>query len=80
MSGPTLDTARLILHPPVQADFGGFAAMSREAEAIDWTFDVRGAERLGSCRQREDVPLPPPIGGQVDVYGQTREQWQARRR
>jgi len=41
---------------------------------------IRLAERLGSSRQREDVPLPPPIDGQGDVYGQTRAQWQARRR
>lgn len=34
MIGPTLETARLILRPPVQADFDGFAAMARETETM----------------------------------------------
>lgn len=32
--GPTLETARLILRPPVQADFDGFAAMAQEVETM----------------------------------------------
>lgn len=179
--GPTLETPRLILRPPVQADIDGFAAMAQEPEtmrfvggvtvrhaawrgmatlagawalqgysmfsviekstgrwigrlgpwypggdgggwpgreigwglaadaqgkgyaaegataAIDYAFDVLGwdrvihcihkdntpsirlAERLGSHRQREDVPLPPPFEVLVDIYGQTREEWRTRR-
>ena len=34
MIGPTLETARLILRPPVQADLDGFAAMAREEETM----------------------------------------------
>lgn len=33
-SGPTLETARLILRPPIHSDFDGFAAMSQEAETM----------------------------------------------
>lgn len=32
--GPTLETERLILRPPVQADFDGFAAMAADAETM----------------------------------------------
>lgn len=179
--GPTLETPRLILRPPAQADFEAFAAMAQEEEtmrylgglaprhqawrgwaaitgawsllgysmfsvieketsrwigrigpwypggesggwpgaeiswgliaaaqrkgyaaegaaaAIDYAFDelgwdqvihcihknnapsIRLAERLGSFRQREDVRLPQPINALVDIYGQTREQWQSRK-
>jgi RimJ/RimL family protein N-acetyltransferase len=181
MIGPTLETPRLILRPPIQADFDSFAAMAQEAEtmrfiggqasrdqawrymailsgswtllgysmfsvieketgrwigrlgpwypggeaggwpgaevgwgliasaqgkgfalegstaAINYVFDVLGwdrmihcihkdnlpsirlAERLGSYRQRENVPLPPPFDVFVDIYGQTREEWRAKR-
>jgi RimJ/RimL family protein N-acetyltransferase len=180
--GPTLETPRLLLRPPVQSDFDDFAAMAQEVEtmryiggtaprdqawrymailtgswsllgfsmfsviekstgrwigrlgpwypagetggwpgrevgwgliaaaqgkgyaaegataAIDYVFDVLGwdrvihcihkdnapslrlAERLGSFRQREDVPLPPPFNACVDIYGQTRAEWRARAR
>ena len=179
MIGPTLETARLILRPPGQEDFDGFAAMCAEEEtmrfiggvapragawrqmativgswgligfgffsviekesgrwigrlgpwrpggadggwpgnevgwglmaaargkglaqegavaAIDWAFDHLGwtdvihcidpknapsialAERLGSRRLRTAL-LPPPIDVEVDIYGQTREEWRAR--
>jgi len=179
--GPTLETPRLILRPPSQADFDAFASMAREEEtmrfiggmatrdqawrymailtgawsllgysmfsvfeketgrwigrlgpwypggetggwpgaevgwglmasaqgqgyaaegataAIDFAFDVLGwdkvihcihknntpsirlAERLGSYRQRENVPLPPPFDVVVDIYGQTRDEWLERR-
>ncbi|MDP3852172.1 GNAT family N-acetyltransferase [Phenylobacterium sp.] len=64
--------------------------------AIDWAFDQLGwtevihcidpgnvnsqnvARRLGSTILRHAV-LPPPLNDSVDVWGQTREQWQARR-
>ena len=36
------------------------------------------ARKLGSSILRHAV-LPPPIGESVDVWGQTREQWKARR-
>jgi RimJ/RimL family protein N-acetyltransferase len=34
MTGPTLITARLVLRPPVQADFDGFARMAAEEETM----------------------------------------------
>lgn len=34
MLGPTLTTERLILRPPTQDDFDGFAAMSQEADTM----------------------------------------------
>jgi RimJ/RimL family protein N-acetyltransferase len=44
------------------------------------TPSARVAERLGSTRLREGVRLPPPIEQYVvDIWGQTREQWRARR-
>ncbi|MDP3750106.1 MAG: GNAT family N-acetyltransferase [Phenylobacterium sp.] len=67
------------------------------AAAIDWAFDHLGwtevihcidpgntnsqnvARRLGSSILRHAV-LPPPLNDSVDVWGQTREQWRARRR
>lgn len=32
--GPVLETPRLILRPPVQTDFGGFAAMAQEEQTM----------------------------------------------
>ena len=43
--GPTLTTARLILRPPCQADFDGFAAMAAEEETMRF---------LGGVRPRDD--------------------------
>jgi RimJ/RimL family protein N-acetyltransferase len=38
------------------------------------------AERLGSTREREDIPLPPPFDiYKVDIYGQSKAAWRARR-
>ena len=181
MIGPTLETPRLVLRPPIQADFDAFAAMCAEPEtmkfiggeaprdaawrimavmvgswtllgysmfsviekatgrwigrlgpwrpggtegdwpgyeigwgiiadaqgkgyavegasaAIDWAFDTLGweemihcidrnntasiklAERLGSYKQREDVALPAPVNALVDIWGQTRDEWQRRK-
>lgn len=74
----------------------GYAVEGATA-AIDWAFATHGwdevvhciakentpsiavARRLGSDVLRENVPLPAPINVAVDVYGQTRAQWQARR-
>lgn len=36
---------------------------------------IRLAERLGSTRIRENVPLPPPFEEVVDIYGQSRDSW-----
>jgi RimJ/RimL family protein N-acetyltransferase len=182
MIGPTIETARLILRPPIQADLGGFAAMAQEPEtmryiggtaapdaawrtmamltgawtllgysmfsviektssrwigrigpwrpggtdggwpgdevgwslvasahgsgyasegataAIDWAFETLGwdavihcidkdnaasirlATRLGSSLHRTGIRLPPPFSDAiVDIYGQTRAEWRARR-
>jgi RimJ/RimL family protein N-acetyltransferase len=46
--GPTLETARLILRPPVQADFDGFAAMAAEEETMRFLGGV--APRDGAWR------------------------------
>lgn len=177
MLGPTLETARLILRPPLEEDLDGFAAMMADEEAarfvgglqprasawrgmasiagswalkgygmfsivekesgrwvgrlgpwrpegwpgpevgwgldraawgrgyategaaaaIDWAFDALGwdevihciapanapsrrvAERLGSA-PRGSACLPPPFDLEpVDIWGQTRDQWRARR-
>jgi RimJ/RimL family protein N-acetyltransferase len=183
MIGPTIETARLTLRPPVQADFSGFSAMAQEIDtmryiggtlapdaawrimamvtgawsllgyslfsvierstgrwigrigpwrpggrdggwpgdevgwglvasaqgqgyategataAMDWAFETLGwdsvihcidkdnaasirlARRLGSSLQRAGVSLPPPFDdATVDLYGQTRAEWRARRR
>lgn len=181
MLGPTLETERLILRPPVQEDFDDFAAFGADEEvmrmlggvqprhgawramaqlagswallgfgmfsviekesgrwvgrlgpwypggptggwpdtevgwglvrdvqgkgyategataAIDWAFDRFGwarvvhciakenapsqkvAQRLGSYVMEEDVMLPAPISIPIDVWGQTRSEWRARR-
>jgi RimJ/RimL family protein N-acetyltransferase len=34
MLGPTLETARLLLRPPIHADFDGFAEMAQEEETM----------------------------------------------
>lgn len=67
------------------------------AAAIDWAFDTLGwtevihtiepanlnsvavAQRLGSTVLRRGV-LPAPLNFEIDVWGQSREQWRARRR
>jgi RimJ/RimL family protein N-acetyltransferase len=42
---------------------------------------IRLAERLGSRLQREDVRLAPPFEDlMVDLYGQSKAEWRARRR
>jgi len=40
---------------------------------------IRLAERLGSSRRRENVPLPPPVDAIVDIYGQTKGEWRRHR-
>jgi len=41
---------------------------------------IKLAERLGSSREREDVAIPPPFEmHKVDIYGQSRARWRARR-
>ena len=179
--GPTLETPRLILRPPIQEDFEGYAGLSQEEEtmrfiggltpphgawrvmasvagswallghgmfsvieketgqwigrigpwypggdtggwpgaeigwgliaaaqgkgyalegataATNYAFDTLGwheiihcihkdnapsirlAEHLGSTLQRENVPLPAPYEVQVDIYGQSKSQWQSRK-
>ena len=42
---------------------------------------IKLAARLGSVRERENIPLPPPFDiYKVDIYGQSKAQWKARRR
>jgi RimJ/RimL family protein N-acetyltransferase len=44
------------------------------------TPSIRLAERLGSRLQRTGVPLPAPFSTVVvDIYGQTKDEWRARR-
>jgi RimJ/RimL family protein N-acetyltransferase len=42
--GPTLETARLILRPPIQADFEGFAAMGQEEDTMRFIGGVRSRD------------------------------------
>lgn len=81
----------------VRAAFAGKGyAHEAASAAIDWAFDHLGwaevihciepdnarsialAERLGSRRLRAGA-LPPPINVDVDIYGQSRAEWRARR-
>jgi RimJ/RimL family protein N-acetyltransferase len=40
------------------------------------TASIALAQRLGSTRERTDVPLPPPFSAStVDIYGQSRDAW-----
>ena len=68
---------------------GATAAIDWAFEHLGWTevihcidpgnVNSQGvARKLGSSILRHAV-LPPPIGESVDVWGQTREQWKARR-
>ena len=45
MLGPTLDTARLILRPPIQEDFDGFAEMGMETDTMRF---------IGGAKSRDD--------------------------
>jgi RimJ/RimL family protein N-acetyltransferase len=81
----------------IKDSWGKGYATEGSAAAIDWAFDtlgwtevihcidpanhpsIRVAERLGSTMQGE-VNLPPPYDGpRVQIWGQSREQWRARR-
>jgi RimJ/RimL family protein N-acetyltransferase len=66
------------------------AAIDWAFEALDWTEVIhaidpanrpsqRVAERLGSRILRRDV-LPDPLNIEVDIWGQSREEWLARSR
>ena len=70
---------------------GASAAMDYAVDILGWTGiihcidaknapSIRLAERLGSRRLREGVVAPPPIKDVVwDVYGQSADEWRARR-
>lgn len=70
---------------------GSAAALDWVFDTLDWDrvihcIDKRNAPsiklamRLGSKLQREDVALPPPFEShKVDLYGQSRAEWRARR-
>ena len=81
----------------IRGAWGKGYATEGSAATIDWAFDALGwddvihciapantpsarvAERLGSTR-RGSAWLPAPYDGEpVDIWGQTREQWRARR-
>jgi RimJ/RimL family protein N-acetyltransferase len=46
MIGPTLETARLILRPPIQEDFDGFVAMGGEAETMRYLGGVKPPDAI----------------------------------
>ncbi|HEX5379349.1 MAG TPA: GNAT family N-acetyltransferase [Phenylobacterium sp.] len=69
---------------------GATAAIDWAFDALGWTEVIHTidpgnaasravASRLGSTILRQAV-LPAPIGDLIDVWGQSREQWQARRK
>jgi RimJ/RimL family protein N-acetyltransferase len=70
---------------------GATAAIDWAFDALDWEHvihcidkanapSIALALRLGSQREREDVPLPAPYdANKVDIYGQSKAQWKARR-
>jgi RimJ/RimL family protein N-acetyltransferase len=69
---------------------GAAAAMDWAFAALGWTDvihcidpnntpSIALAERLGSKRLRV-AHVPPPIDAEIDIYGQSREQWRARAR
>lgn len=70
---------------------GATAAMDWAFDTLGWDHiihcidkanagSIALAERLGSRREREDVALPPPFGNvSVDIYGQSKAAWKARR-
>lgn len=74
------------------AQEGATAAMDWAFDALGWdnvihSIDKENAPsialalRLGSKLQREDVSMPAPFEGQfVDIYGQSRGAWKARKR
>ena len=46
MLGPQLKTSRLLLRPPVQADFDGFAAMAREEDTMRFIGGVKARDEV----------------------------------
>ena len=46
MIGPTLETARLILRPPIQEDFDGFVAMGGEEETMRYLGGVKPPDAI----------------------------------
>ncbi|MBL8536585.1 MAG: GNAT family N-acetyltransferase [Hyphomonadaceae bacterium] len=74
------------------AQEGATAAIDWAFDALGWDHvihcidkenapSIALALRLGSRREREDVPLPAPYDmHKVDIYGQSRAQWEARQR
>ena len=46
MIGPTLETARLILRPPIQEDFDGFVAMGSEEETMRFLGGVKPPDAI----------------------------------
>jgi RimJ/RimL family protein N-acetyltransferase len=44
MIGPTIETARLVLRPPIHADFDGFAAMAQETETMRFIGGVQARD------------------------------------
>jgi len=53
MIGPTLETARLVLRPPIQDDFDGFAEMCAEEDTMRFIGGV--APRASAWRQMSTV-------------------------
>lgn len=74
------------------AQEGAIAAIDWAFDNLGWdhvihcidkenTPSIKLAGRLGSMREREDLPLPAPFDMyKVDIYGQSKAQWRARQR
>jgi len=69
-AGPTLKTARLLLRPPRLEDFGPWTAFAADEPVM---------RRLGAALLRQDRLSPPYHEAAIDVRGQSREAWRARR-
>src|SRR5262245_58149120 len=79
MLGPTLETPRLILRPPTIDDFDAHAAFLADPRATQYLGGVQPRSVAWRTLAALVGAMPAPLTGAWDIYGQTREQWRARR-
>ena len=73
--GPILETQRLLLRVANASDFDAFATMNTE---VGWALD-RSAQGMGSSNSGPGKLQAPFENEPIEIWSQTREQWQARR-